>query len=116
VKKGLAMLDNKALISDPSADNPRADLGIWLKSLREACGLSQRQLATMLSLDYYTFISQLENGRGKIPSGRYLDWAQALNQDPRSFVKSLLSHYDSVTYGILFDPEVVETVQDTTAK
>jgi transcriptional regulator with XRE-family HTH domain len=110
--KRLIMLDNKALIADPSAANPRADLGVWLKSLREAAGLSQRQLATLLSLDYYTFISQLENGRGKIPANRYLDWANALNQDPRSFVKTLLSHYDPVTYGILFD----ETDPDAAAK
>ena len=37
----------------------RAALGLWLKSLREARGLSQRELADLLSLDYYTFISQL---------------------------------------------------------
>ena len=115
MKKGLIMLGSKPLISDASATNPRADLGVWLKSLREACGLSQRQMATMLSLDYYTFISQLENGRGKIPSSRYLDWAQALNQDPRSFVKSLLSHYDPVTYGILFDTVGAEVEADRDA-
>lgn len=97
------MLDKKTLASATSAGDPRADLGVWLKSLREACGLSQRQLATQLSLDYYSFISQLENGRGKIPSGRYHDWAVALKQEPRSFVKKLLSHYDPETYDILFD-------------
>ena len=45
---------------------PRVELGVWLRSLREERGLSQRQLANQLSLDYYTFISQLETGRGKI--------------------------------------------------
>ncbi|MEO0381468.1 MAG: helix-turn-helix transcriptional regulator [Pseudomonadota bacterium] len=80
----------------------RAEMGTWLKSLREAQGLSQRDLAKVLELDYYTFISQLENGRGKIPSARYRDWAQALDQDPKAFVQRLLSYYDPVTYDILF--------------
>ncbi len=83
----------------------RLTLGIWLKGLREAKGLSQRDLADTLSLDYYTFISQLENGRGKIPPHRYLEWAQALGQNPKDFVKTLLSHYDPQTYRILFSEE-----------
>jgi transcriptional regulator with XRE-family HTH domain len=65
--------------------------------------MSQRDLANALDLDYYTFISQLENGRGRIPPQRYVDWAEALGQEPRSFVKTLLSFYDPITYGILFE-------------
>jgi transcriptional regulator with XRE-family HTH domain len=81
----------------------RAALGQWLKSLRETKGLSQRELADILELDYYTFISQLENGRGKIPSHRYREWALALDQEPRAFVKTLLSCYEPTTYKILFE-------------
>jgi len=85
------------------AKEQRATLGLWLKSLREAKGLSQRDLADLLSLDYYTFISQLENGRGKIPSHRYAEWAEALGQEPRSFVRELLRYYEPLTYQILFE-------------
>ena len=81
----------------------RTEMGLWLKSLREARGMSQRDLANALSLDYYTFISQLENGRGRIPPQRYVDWAEALGQEPRIFVKTLLSFYDPITYSILFE-------------
>lgn len=81
----------------------RATLGIWLKSLREERGLSQRDLADLLNLDYYTFISQLETGRGKIPEHRYAEWAIALGQDPRSFVQTLLKYYQPSTYQILFE-------------
>lgn len=84
----------------------RAALGLWLKSLREARGLSQRELADLLSLDYYTFISQLENGRGKIPAHRYVEWAQALDQEPRAFVRMLLKHYEPSTYQILFEEKI----------
>lgn len=83
----------------------RAALGHWLKALREERKLSQRDLADMLSLDYYTFISQLENGRGKIPAHRYAEWATALGQEPRSFVKTLLRYYEPSTYQILFEQE-----------
>lgn len=102
------MLDKTTLKSPTQDRDPRVDLGGWLKSLREDRGMSQRQLATHLSLDYYTFISQLENGRGKIPPSRYLDWATALKQEPRSFVKKLISHYDPATYDILFDDRDAE--------
>ncbi|ASM74702.1 MULTISPECIES: helix-turn-helix domain-containing protein [Roseobacteraceae] len=83
----------------------RVTLGLWLRSLREEQGLSQRDLADILSLDYYTFISQLENGRGKIPAHRYVEWAHALDQNPQDFVRMLLKHYEPMTYRVLFEDE-----------
>ena len=83
----------------------RLTLGLWLRTLREQKGLSQRELADILELDYYTFISQLENGRGKIPAHRYEAWARALGQPPKDFVKRLLSYYEPMTYRILFEDE-----------
>lgn len=99
------MLAERSKASPEESREQRLALGHWLKELREACGLSQRELADRLSLDYYTFISQLENGRGKIPARRYAEWAQALGQDPRSFVKTLLSYYEPTIYEILFGEE-----------
>lgn len=86
----------------------RMTLGLWLRSLREEQGLSQRELADLLSLDYYTFISQLENGRGKIPAHRYVEWARALGQNPRDFVKTLLQYYEPMTFKVLFAEEQAE--------
>lgn len=80
----------------------RAAMGVWLRSLREEAGLSQRELADKLGFDYYTFISQLENGRGRIPPVRYRDWALALGLEPREFVVTLLSHVEPTTHAILF--------------
>lgn len=81
----------------------RQAAGIWLKEMREARGISQRELARILNLEYYTFISQLENGRGRIPANRYRDFAAALGLDEKVFVKTLLMFYDPVSYEILFD-------------
>jgi transcriptional regulator with XRE-family HTH domain len=97
------MASHRTTPAVPHTKEPRAELGVWLKALREARGLSQRQMATQLSLDYYTFISQLETGRGKIPSRRYRDWATVLGQDPKAFMTTLLRHYEPEAYGMLFE-------------
>ncbi len=96
------MASNKTTSAVSRDKEPRAELGVWLRALREERGLSQRQLASQLSLDYYTFISQLETGRGKIPSTRYRDWAKALDQDPKAFMTTLLSYYEPEAYDMLF--------------
>jgi transcriptional regulator with XRE-family HTH domain len=76
--------------------------GRWLKEQRERCGLSQRQLADKVGAECYTFISQLEMGRGRVPPDKYRVWSESLGLDARDFVLSLLPYYDPVTYGILF--------------
>ncbi len=97
------MLSDAQKATPEESKEQRAALGTWLKELREQQNLSQRDLADRLSLDYYTFISQLENGRGRIPVHRYAEWAQALGVDQRIFVRKLLSYYEPTTYKILFD-------------
>lgn len=87
----------------------RKRAGGWLQGLREARGLSQRQLANALGIDYYTFISQVESGRGRIPPDRYADWAAALGVQLRPFVRVLMRHYDPMTYECLFDDADAET-------
>lgn len=79
--------------------------GSWLRSSREAVGLSQRQLAERVGAEYYTFISQLESGRGRVPPERYIDWAHALEVPPKMFVQEILRYYDPSTFEILFSPE-----------
>ena len=88
--------------NDPKVQELRKQAGAWLRMLRERQGLSQRQLAAQLGTDYYTFISQLETGRGRIPPDRYEAWADALGVRPLEFVRTLMQYYDPVTYRILF--------------
>ncbi len=80
----------------------RREGGRWLKDLREKVGLSQRELALKVGAEYYTFISQLETGRGRIPPDRYLQWAEALELEPSVFVRDLMRYYDPLTHAILF--------------
>ncbi len=96
------MYTHSQLRSDAGVQELRRTAGQWLKELRERRGLSQRQLAKLVGAEYYTFISQLETGRGRIPPDRYREWANALQVDPAEFVRTLMKYYDPVTYSILF--------------
>ncbi len=96
----------------PDVQKLRREGGNWLKQRRESLGLSQRQLADRVGAEYYTFISQLETGRGRIPPDRYNDWARALEMHAPDFVREMLRFYDPITYGILFGRDV-EPGEDT---
>ena len=102
------MYSHPQRLSTKATKDLRSQAGRWLRELRENCGLSQRQLAAKIGAEYYTFISQLETGRGRIPPDRYLTWAAALEVDPQEFVRTLMSYYDPVTYEILFKTKAVK--------
>jgi DNA-binding XRE family transcriptional regulator len=93
--------------SQTEAQALRQEAGRWLKSLREQAGLSQRQLADRVGVEYYTFVSQIESGRGRVPPERYKAWAQAVDVPPATFVRELLRHYDPITFELLFSTEQV---------
>lgn len=86
-----------------STQDLRRAAGIWLRTQRETQSLSQTELAKKLGLEYYTFISQIENGRGKIPPHRYEDWAIALGVPTRDFALRMMQYYDPITYGLIFE-------------
>ncbi|MDO9427134.1 MAG: helix-turn-helix transcriptional regulator [Methylobacterium sp.] len=79
----------------------RREGGRYVRELREAAGLTQRQLAALIKVEFYTFVSQIETGRGRIPPHSYQLWADALGVDVKDFVLDLMRFYDPVTYNIL---------------
>lgn len=83
----------------------RQQAGRWLRTLRENAKLSQRDLAKAVGIEYYTFISQIEAGRGRVPPGQYMAFAHALNVPLRDFVKTLMRYYDPITHYALFEAE-----------
>tara|TARA_Y100000766_G_C18868283_1_gene586940 strand:+ start:374 stop:712 length:339 start_codon:yes stop_codon:yes gene_type:complete len=87
--------------------------GAWLKSLREARGLSQRQLASRVSVEYYTFISQIESGKGRVPAERLVEWADALEYDRAQFAKTLMKYYDPITYDLVFGKDQTHFGRET---
>ena len=89
--------------TEPQAKQLRKQAGAWLKELRGRAGLSQIQLADVLGFKYYTFISQVENGFGRVPVESMEAWAKALGADPTDFAKRLLSFYEPELYRLLFE-------------
>ena len=68
--------------------------GNWLKDLRKTAGLSQVELAQRLGLKYCTFVAQIENGFGRVPSAIMEAWGRALGVEPADFARELLKYYD----------------------
>ena len=85
-----------------SAVELRKKAGSWLRERRCELGLSQRELARRVNMEYYTFISQIEAGRGRIPAERLQEWSEALEVEPKEFAKTLMRYYDPFTYEMLF--------------
>jgi transcriptional regulator with XRE-family HTH domain len=83
----------------------RKDAGRWLQEMRKRAGLSQVELANKLGLKYYTFVSQVENGFGRVPSDSMEAWARALDLVPAEFARHLLSYYDPKLHRLLFQEE-----------
>lgn len=90
---------------DGDTSELRREAGLWLRRLREEAGFTQRALAEKVGLDYYTFVSQIEAGRGRIPPERYRAWATAIGMEPAMFVRNILRFYEPSTYDILFPEE-----------
>ena len=76
----------------------RKKAGVFLKHCRTNAGLTQRELAKLVDIDYYTFISQLECGSGRVPPNLYQPLAEALGVNLQEFTKSMLQFYDPFTY------------------
>jgi transcriptional regulator with XRE-family HTH domain len=79
----------------------RAEGGDYIKRLRLDAGLTQRELADALGLKYYTFISQLENGQGRLPPNLYVKTARVFNVSVKQFALDMLSFYDPHTHAAI---------------
>lgn len=91
----------------------RQEAGSWLRNLREGAGLSQRELAKAVGIDYYTFISQIESGRGRVPPAQIRAWAEALNVPVREFAIELMRFYDPFNHAIIFGEETSSPMPKT---
>ncbi len=96
----VAMTNHAVSIDDGLSS--RQEAGAWLAAARKQSGMSQRELAAALGDMYHTFISQIESGKGKLPSERYEAYAKALGLNPQKFAKTMLRFYEPSTYQLLF--------------
>jgi transcriptional regulator with XRE-family HTH domain len=97
-------LSKSQKISKDAAQKLRKQGGAYLKRLRIAAKLTQRELSEETGFKYYTFISQIENGSGRIPPNLYAAYAKAVNINQADFVKDMLKFYDPYAFKALFGP------------
>jgi transcriptional regulator with XRE-family HTH domain len=91
--------------------NLRQEAGRWLKQARERAGLTQAELAERVGLRYYTFVSQVESGLGRLPVETQGAWAQALGLEPGDFARTLLRYYEPELFRLLFDSDGRQAAQ-----
>lgn len=92
----------------------RAKAGQVIKEYRTKKGLTQRDLSDALNLKYYTFISQVENGQGRLPPNLWVKTAKALGIDVSEFAHEMLSFYDPHAHAALMAKEYNEHERDPT--
>jgi len=76
----------------------RAHAGEYLSALRKDKGLTQRDLSEELNLKYYTFISQVENGQGRLPPKLWVKTAKSLGVNVQEFSLKMLEYYDPYAF------------------
>ena len=105
-------------ISKDAGQKLRKQGGAYLKKLRIAAKLTQRELSEETGFKYYTFISPIENGSGRIPPNLYAAYAKAVNINQADFVKDMLKFYDPYTFKALFSPPLKQrpTPKNSTLK
>lgn len=81
----------------------RREAGRWLKARREAAGLTQAGLADKVGLRYYTFVSQVESGVGRVPIETQAAWAEAVGVPADEFARTLLRYYEPELHRLLFE-------------
>ncbi len=87
----------------------RQQAGRWLKAARETAGLTQAGLAECVGLRYYTFVSQVESGLGRLPIETQAAWAEALGLDPGEFARILLRYYEPELHRLLFETDTAQS-------
>lgn len=99
------MSNNQYDTSTKEARILRAEGGDYVKRCRLDAGMTQRELAEKLDLKYYTFISQVENGQGRLPPYLYVKTARALGLPIKEFAMTMLSYYDPHTFAAITTEE-----------
>ncbi|AXI48904.1 XRE family transcriptional regulator [Sulfitobacter sp. SK012] len=79
----------------------RKNLGSILQGRRKALGKTQAALAHEIGVEFYTFISQVEGGKARVPPDRIIAYARALKMAPAELAELIIKHYDPLTYEAL---------------
>jgi len=80
----------------------RIALGAYMRSLREAAGLTQTELGEAVGMQNKQMVSGIETGRASVPPDRLAALADALDIDRAELAKRVLRYQDPWSYALLF--------------
>ena len=104
------------MLSDERRERNKETLGSWLKAARLRRGLTQKDLADAIGVEYYTMISQMELGYISIPPSLWVPLATALKEDIEDFVVTCLSEIQPEVYNALFGNVPLRAVIESVAE
>ena len=81
----------------------RKDAGKYLRGLRDKAELTQNELARLVGVNYYTFISQIEIGNNRLPYENFAKVSKVLQVNRQEMSRTLLRMYEPVLYDNLFE-------------
>lgn len=93
--------------------NQKQQFGTWLKEQRNACQLSQRELAEQLGV-HYTYISKIENGNiATMPSHDVYTSLSFIFGVPLDEIEDVAGYYDEtyVKHNIGVKPELARQLR-----
>lgn len=80
----------------------RKHAGKYLQSCRKQAGLTQVEAAEAMGQKYFTFVSQLEQGRHRLAPEQWSFMANLYGQPVDRFAMTLLAFYDPHVYQCIF--------------
>ena len=80
----------------------RKNFGQMIQQRRQEIDMTQPELAEKTNQKFFTFVSNVENGRAKIPTVDLKIWARALKVNRNQFVQNYLFAADPPLYNALF--------------
>lgn len=84
----------------------RKEAGQFIQNVREEAGLTQVDMADRMGYKFYTRVSQIERGVGRVPPEDFVEFTKVLGVDPKPFVRRLLQAYDPIVYHLAFEEQV----------
>lgn len=90
------------MLSERRKQKNRDNLGAVIKDARTHHGYTQKALADQLGIEYYTTISQIENGHISIPAALWSPLADALRLDKSDWLTRCLCEYHPEVFNALF--------------
>jgi transcriptional regulator with XRE-family HTH domain len=84
----------------------RKRLGQIIKEQRQAQGYTQAQFARLVGQEYFTMISQVEQGVVRVPPHDTDKWALVMGVDTKAFAQECVKAYESLEYyHAIFGPD-----------